>query len=87
MEEEKTLYVSGTMTLQKTDNITNNAHEIVQLLTTKMEDIINVAQINEISIYEVMFKYFENGILSLQDIFDIAVMFMCTIRYSNQHNT
>ncbi len=86
MEEERILSISGTISLHKTENRTNNVHkvrEIVTLLITKMEDIINYAQINKISIYEAMFEYFENGTLSLQDIFDLAGMFICEMRDNN----
>lgn len=48
-----------------------------------MEDIINYAQINKISIHEAMFEFLKNGTLLLQDIFDLAGMFICEMRDNN----
>ena len=48
-----------------------------------MEDIINYAQINKISIREAMFEFLKKGTLLLQDIFDLAGMFICEMRDNN----
>ena len=92
MKEEEVLFISDTITIcidkDKTDNlqtskIIDNLCKRSIALSIKMEDIINYAQINKISIHEAMFEFLKNGTLLLQDIFDLAGMFICEMRDNN----
>ena len=92
IKDEEVLFISDTITIcndkDKTDNlqtskIIDNLCKRSIALSIKMVDIINYAQINKISIHEAMFEFLKNGTLLLQDIFDLAGMFICEMRDNN----